>query len=80
MEKSLTELSEDYFKAAEDLTAIIEKYRKELNEAYKKGNLLKTYDLKRKLKTFYDQRKDVLNTAYLLQHYYDDDSERSIAV
>lgn len=80
MEKSLTDLSEDYFKAVDDLTAIIEKYTKELNEAYRNHNYLKTYELKRKLKIYYDQRRDVQETAYLLKHYYDDEEEGSMAV
>ena len=76
MEKSLTELSEDYFKAAEDIGSIIEKYRRELNAAYKNHNYLKTYELKRKLKIYYDQRRDILSTAYKLKNYYEDDDRR----
>ncbi|MBP3442978.1 MAG: hypothetical protein J6L62_09275 [Clostridia bacterium] len=71
MERNLTELSEDYFKAAEDLNYLITKYRKELNEAYAANNHLKTYEIKRKLTVFYDQKRDVLATAYALQNYYD---------
>ena len=77
MEKSLTELSEDYFKAAEDIDSIIQKYRKELNAAYRANNFLKTYELKRKLKIFYDQKRDILITAYQLKNYYDKD-KRSV--
>lgn len=73
MGKSLTELSEDYFKAAQDIQALIEKYTKQLNAAYAKKNYLKTYELKRKLKIFYDQKRDIMTTAYQLQHYYEDD-------
>lgn len=76
MEKSLTELSEDYFKAAEDIGSIIEKYRRELNAACKNHNYLKTYELKRKLKIYYDQRRDILSTAYKLKNYYEDDDRR----
>ena len=47
MERSLTELSEEYFKAAEDINSLIVKYRKQLNEAYNSNNYLKTYELKR---------------------------------
>ena len=49
MEKSLIELSEDYFKAAEDINCLIVKYRKQLNEAYMANNYLRTYEIKRKL-------------------------------
>lgn len=77
MEKSLTELSEEYFKAAEDIESLIVKYRNELNAAYKAKNFLKTYELKRKLKIFYDQKRDILITAYQLKNYYDKD-KRSV--
>lgn len=73
MEKSLTELSEEYFKAAEDIDALIKKYTKQLNDAYAAKNFLKTYELKRKLKIFYDQKKDIMITAYQLKNYYEDD-------
>lgn len=73
MEKSLTELSEEYFKAAEDIDALIKKYTKQLNDAYAAKNYLKTYELKRKLKIFYDQKKDIMITAYQLKNYYEDD-------
>ncbi len=70
MEKSLTQLSEDYFKAAEDINSLIIKYRQLLNEAYNSNNYLKTYELKRKLTVFYDQKRDILDTAYALKNYY----------
>ena len=75
MEKSLTQLSEDYFKAAEDINCLIVKYRQLLNEAYQSNNFLKTYELKRKLTVFYDQKRDILDTAYALKNYYKKDAE-----
>lgn len=75
MERSLTELSEEYFKAAEDINSLIVKYRKLLNEAYRSKNYLKTYELKRKLTVFYDQKRDILATAFLLKNYYETDRE-----
>ena len=75
MEKSLTQLSEDYFKAAEDINCLIVKYRRLLNEAYDSKNYLKTYELKRKLTVFYDQKRDILDTAYALKNYYRRDTE-----
>lgn len=75
MEKTLTQLSEDYFKAAEDINSLIVKYRQLLNEAYNSNNYLKTYELKRKLTVFYDQKRDILDTAYALKNYYKRDSE-----
>ncbi|MBO5420709.1 MAG: hypothetical protein J6A67_02045 [Clostridia bacterium] len=73
MEKSLIELSEDYFKAAEDINCLIVKYRKQLNEAYMANNYLRTYEIKRKLSIFYDQKRDILDTAYALKNYYEKD-------
>lgn len=73
MERSLTELSEEYFKAAEDINSLIIKYRKQLNEAYNSNNYLKTYEIKRKLTVFYDQKRDILDTAYALKNYYEKD-------
>ncbi|MBR5262446.1 MAG: hypothetical protein IKV49_01365 [Clostridia bacterium] len=75
MEKSLTQLSEDYFKAAEDINSLIVKYRTQLQEAYKAKNYLQTYELKRKLTIFYDQKRDILDTAYALKNYYKRDVE-----
>lgn len=73
MERSLTELSEEYFRAAEDINSLIVKYRKQLNEAYNSNNYLKTYEIKRKLTVFYDQKRDILDTAYALRNYYEKD-------
>ncbi len=73
MERSLTELSEEYFKAAEDINSLIIKYRKQLNDAYNSNNYLKTYEIKRKLTVFYDQKRDILDTAYALKNYYEKD-------
>lgn len=75
MERSLTQLSEDYFKAAEDINSLIVKYRQQLKEAYKSKNYLKTYEIKRKLTVFYDQKRDILDTAYTLKNYYEQESE-----
>lgn len=75
MERSLTELSEDYFKAADDIACLIAKYRKMLQNAYKAKDYLRTYEIKRKLTIFYDQKRDILDTAYTLKNYYDTDRE-----
>lgn len=78
MQNSLAQLSEEYFRAAENMDKIIEKNRKMLNEAYRKKNYLKTYDIKRKLKVFYDQKREIMTTAYKLKNYYDDPKENRI--
>ncbi len=79
MEKSLTQLSDDYFKAAEDINGLIVKYRKQLNEAYRAKNYMKTYDIKRKLTVFYDQKRDILSTAYTLKNYYVKDNTEAMS-
>lgn len=79
MQKSLDELSEEYFKAAEALDETIAKYRVRLNEAYRAKNYLKTFDLKRKLAVLYDQKRDTLATAYQLKNYYKKPEEVKIA-
>lgn len=75
MERSLTQMSEDYFKAADDINSLIMKYRQQLKEAYKSKDYLKTYEIKRKLTVFYDQKRDILDTAYTLKNYYDNERE-----
>ncbi len=79
MERSLTQLSEDYFKAAEDINCLIAKYRKMLNDAYAAKNYLQTYEIKRKLTVFYDQKRDILATAYALKNYYDKDKRQVLS-
>lgn len=75
MEKSLEELSEEYFTAAKETEQLIARCRKKLNEAYRTGNYLKTYEIKRKLTILYDQKNDILTTAYALKNYYKKDKE-----
>lgn len=70
MEKSLKDLSLDYYKAAEDMDSLIKKCTKELNEAYKKRDMKKAYFLKQKRLVFYSQKRDLITTAYKLQNYY----------
>ncbi|MDD6275714.1 MAG: hypothetical protein PUB20_02680 [Clostridia bacterium] len=79
MQKSLEELSEEYFKAAEGISEIIAKYRKQLQEAYRSKNYLKTYDIKRKLAVLYDQKQETVATAYELKNYYNKSQEEKIA-
>lgn len=68
-------MSEDYFKAADDINSLIMKYRQQLKEAYKSKDYLKTYEIKRKLTVFYDQKRDILDTAYTLKNYYESERE-----
>lgn len=79
MQKSLEELGDEYFKAAEMIDETIIKYRKQLKEAYRSGDYLKTYDIKRKLTVLYDQKRDTITTAYTLKNYYNKPQEAKIA-
>ena len=70
MEKTITDLIIDYFKAAADMDSLIKKCTSEIKEETKKGNSKKTYLLKRKRLIFYGQKRDLITTAYKLQNYY----------
>lgn len=82
MQTTLAQMSEEYFDAAKEMDALIEKYTKQLKQAYKSKNYLKTYELKRKIAVFYDQKKDIMITAYTLKNYYnkEDNNELDKAV
>ena len=56
MQKTLEELGREYLESAKQIEIYIKKYREILKEAYDSGNYLKTYDAKRKLMIFYDQK------------------------
>ncbi len=70
MERTITDLSVDYFKAAADMDCLIKKCTKEIKEATKCGELKKLYLLKQKRLVFYSQKRELLTTAYKLQNYY----------
>lgn len=70
MQKSLIDLSEEYFTNAKNMDALINNCSKKLNEAKIKHNYKKCYLLKRKLAVFYDQRREMISTAYKLKNYY----------
>ena len=58
------------------IAGIISKF---VNEAYMANNYLKTYEIKRKLTIFYDQKRDILATAYALKNYYEKDRRMVLA-
>lgn len=70
MEKTITDLSVDYFKAAADMDSLIKKCTLEIKEETRKGNARKTYFLKQKRLVFYSQKRELMTTAYKLQNYY----------
>ena len=79
MHRTITELSEDYFKAAEDIDCLIKKCNREIKEAVSNGDMKKYYYLKHKRLVFYSQKHDATLTAHMLKNYYrrEDDSLES---
>lgn len=75
MRKSLEEIGEEYLESAKLIEALIIKYRKILKEAYSSGNYLKTYDTKRKLTIFYDQKRELTAIANKLINYYNKEED-----
>ena len=70
MERTITDLSVDYFKAAEDMDELIKKTTAKIKEATENNETDKTYLYKQKRLIFYSQKRELLNTAHLLKNYY----------
>lgn len=70
MERTITDLSADYFKAAADMDCIIKKLTARIKEATDNGEKDKCYLLKQKRLIFYSQKREILDTAYTLANYY----------
>ena len=70
MQKTLEELGKEYLESAKTIEALIKKYRGILREAYSSGNYLKTYDAKRRLTIFYDQKRELEAIGNKLINYY----------
>ncbi len=70
MQKSLKQLGEEYLDSARLMDSLIKKYTEILKNAYASGNYLKTYDAKRKLTIFYDQRRELIAIGKKLINYY----------
>ena len=70
MQKTLEELGKEYLESAKTIEALIKKYRGILREAYSSGNYLKTYDTKRRLTIFYDQKRELEAIGNKLINYY----------
>lgn len=67
---TLAQLADEYMESAGHLDSIIEKYTQKLHNEYSRRNYLKVYEIKRKLAVLYDQKRDVMTTAYQLKNYY----------
>ena len=70
MQKTLEELGKEYLESEKTIEALIKKYRGILREAYSSGNYLKTYDTKRRLTIFYDQKRELEAIGNKLINYY----------
>lgn len=70
MERTITDLSADYFKAAEDMDYLIKKTTAGIKEAARKNETDKIYQLKQKRLIFYSQKRELLDIAYKLENYY----------
>lgn len=70
MQKTLEELGKEYLESAKTIEALIKKYRGILREAYSSGNYLKTYDTKRRLTIFFDQKRELETIGNKLINYY----------
>lgn len=73
MQKTLEELGKEYLESAKTIEALIKKYRGILREAYSSGNYLKTYDTKRRLTIFYDQKRELEAIGNKLINYYNNE-------
>ena len=70
MEKTITDLSADYFKAAENMDELIKKATANIKEATENNETDKIYLLKQKRLIFYTQKRELLETAHKLKNYY----------
>ena len=70
MEKTITDLSVDYFEAAQNMEELIKSTTAKIKEAAESNETDKIYLLKQKRLIFYSQKRELLNTAYMLKNYY----------
>ncbi len=70
MEKTLTQLGLEYLDAAQKMDCLIRKCTKELKEATERRDYRACLLLKQKRLCFYSQKRDLMETAYKLQNYY----------
>ncbi|MBQ8228154.1 MAG: hypothetical protein IJZ88_03980 [Clostridia bacterium] len=75
MERTITDLSTDYFKAAADMDYLIKKVTTKIKLAMADGETDKCYKLKQKRQAFYAQKSELLALAYKLANYYNKEED-----
>ena len=75
MERTITDLSVDYFKAAENMEELIKKATANIKEATENNETDKIYLLKQKRLIFYSQKRELLDTAQKLKNYYNKEED-----
>ncbi|NLO45543.1 MAG: hypothetical protein GX107_03465 [Clostridiales bacterium] len=68
--KTLEELSLEYYEGAEFQKQLIEKNRLKLSAARKSGDKTEELRLTKLITVLYSQRRELLDTAAKLKHYY----------
>ncbi len=70
MEKTITDLSVDYFEAACNIDSMIKNITAKIRSAAVNGETDKCYRLQQKRKDFYSQKREIMSIAYKLANYY----------
>ncbi len=78
MYKTLSELSEEYFEGVILQDELIKKYRQRLSEVRQKHCCEEEIRITRLLRILYDQRNELIDTAYYLKNYYNRTSQNDV--
>lgn len=77
MERTLVDLSKEYYEGVEYLDGVIARHRKLASQAKKNNNQRVVFEEQRKLQILYSQRREALAVAQHLEHYYDKDADNT---
>ena len=69
--RPLSSLADEYLSQAQVQTRLIEKHRERLNKLQNPVTSREAYQIKALLLVLYSQRRELMETAGYLQHYYD---------
>lgn len=70
MEKTLSELGDEYMDGVSDLELLIKKYIAKVMEAVRTGDYAAELEGRRMLSLYYRERNDALDIAVHLKNYY----------